>query len=96
MVAGQAGAGNILGQLQNQWHVGVVVAAEAVFQLVMGFAAVAAVAGWDIFTDAGGVAFVAFHAGHCCFMGSALGFNVGRWLGMAFYAVVIAEFVSAA
>ncbi len=96
LVAGQAGSGNILGQFQHQRHMGIVMAAEAVFQLIMGFTTVTAIAGRDVFMDFGGVALVALHAGHRRFMGSALGFNVSRWLGVAFYAVIIAEFVGSA
>ena len=66
-------------------------AAEAVFQLVMGLSAVTAVTSGNVFANAGRVALMALHTGNIRFMGTALGFNIRRGLGMALDAVVIAE-----
>jgi hypothetical protein len=71
---------------------GVVVAAETILQLIMGFSAMAAAASRDIVSDSGRVALMTLHAGYFSFMGAAVGRNVSRWLSVALDTVIIAEF----
>lgn len=75
---------------------GIVVAAETVLQLIMGFPAMTAAAGRDIVSDSWRVALMALHAGYLSFVRSTVGRNVSWWLSVALDTVIIAEFGSKA
>lgn len=70
---------------------GVLVAAQAFGQFIVGLAAVTLITLGDRLFDRGGMSHMAVNAGYTGFVSSARSFNVSRWIGVALGAVSIGK-----